>query len=108
MNIIIINRYKKELPKEYSRIYCGRPSLFGNPFPITKEQTRDKVCDQYEDYFEKEKQNPESKLIKTLQDVYKKYKDQNIALECFCSPKRCHTETIKRYLELLDRGSNHE
>lgn len=69
----VYNKYKNP-PK--GAVYIGRGSIYGNPFPITATQDRNKVCNMYEDYVEAD---PVKKalFIKNLQG-----KD----LVCFCSP----------------------
>ena len=42
-----------------------------------------------------------------LNNLYKKAKDQDVTLICYCSPKKCHCENIKELLErvLAERGA---
>ncbi|UOX40231.1 hypothetical protein [Vibrio phage PhiImVa-1] len=81
-------------------VYCGRGSVFGNPFPITDSATRDEVCDKYEDYFHQEANREGSELNKGMRKLLEYYQQgNNINLQCYCEGKRCHTETIKRSLE---------
>lgn len=74
----------KNIPK--NAVYVGRPSKFGNPFPMKTEADRDSVCDKFEQYILKK---PE--LIKLAKNQLKG-KD----LICYCSPKRCHADTLLR------------
>ena len=77
--------------KEKYDVYIGRPSIFGNPFSIGKDGTREEVIIKYRDYF------------------YKKLVDMNFwnavqtlkgkTLGCWCCPQKCHGDVI---LELLD------
>lgn len=36
---------------EKADIYCGRPSIYGNPFEIGRDGTRNEVIVKYIDYF---------------------------------------------------------
>ena len=90
--------------------YCGRSSSYkksygkdlsvlGNPFYMRNEVDRDDVCDKYEDYFnEKMAYNKESDFKSAINDLIKESKRSNITLGCFCSPSRCHCDTIKSYI----------
>lgn len=81
-------------------IYIGRGSPLGNPFVMSNEQERDRVCDLYEGWIEKkatEKGSPQRKEIKRLREVSRR--GFRILLQCYCSPKRCHGDTIKRLIE---------
>ncbi len=81
-------------------VYCGRAnatynleeSVLANPFPITKERSREQAIEEYKVYFydriEKDvkfKEYVESLLGKTL--------------ACWCVPQKCHVEVIKKYLD---------
>ena len=87
----------------YHNIYCGRSrSLnsgpFGNPFIIGKDGNRDQVCDQFEEYLNT--RTDDHPLIRELQKLYELIKetDNTVVLRCYCSPKRCHAESIKKWL----------
>lgn len=85
--ITIVNKYKDKYEQ-----YGGRGSMFGNPFVIGVDGTRDEVCDMYEDYFLKRVEQDVEFRASVLELVGK-------TVGCFCVPKRCHLETIKRWLE---------
>ena len=82
-----------------SAIYCGRGSQYGNPFAIDKTHNRNDVCDSYEVYFNKRIRNDPNFLedLKKFHVLGKKH--GVLELGCFCSPLRCHTETIKNFIE---------
>ena len=100
MKIEILN-YKDAQP-EFQYDFCvDRRSPIGNPFVMNNEsqEERDRVCDQYEDYFSRasiDKSNFEHTLHKLLK-AHKKY--GQLRLFCWCVPLRCHSETIKKWLE---------
>lgn len=79
------------------RFYCGRGTPLGNPDRMrgTSIRERDRVCDKYEEEFGTPEQVAECRRI--LSEA----KKQDIELECFCSPKRCHCDTVKSYLDHL-------
>ena len=81
-----------------------RPSQIGNPFILTTEAQRDEVCDKYAEWFKvcsMDTNNSNHTGFKMELDrlitLYKKHK--HLRLFCWCAPKRCHAETIKRYIE---------
>jgi hypothetical protein len=89
----ILNKRKDKISK--SAVYVGRGSKWGNPFPINKNQDRDRVCELYEEWLEEEIEQgniTEKEIVESLLD-----KD----LVCYCSPLKCHAETLQRKAESL-------
>jgi len=87
--------------------YCGRASSYkgigenlsvlGNPYLLTTEDKRDLVCDLYEEDFDKLRETKpgfQEALDKIIEDV----EIQKVTLGCFCKPKRCHCDTIHKYV----------
>ena len=64
-------------------IYIGRPSIWGNPFVIGNDGTREEVIEKYRQYI---LQKPE--LLNRLPEL----KDK--VLGCWCSPKKCHGDVL--------------
>lgn len=80
-------------------IYCARPTVFSNPFPITKQHTREYVIEQYRTYIKK---HPE--LVKELYMHCKRLEVDgcsDIRLGCHCAPLPCHVDVLKEELEKL-------
>lgn len=79
-------------------VMCDRSNILGNPFVMHNESERDKVCDLYIDYFNKRVKNDQNfrNKLDYMIKLLKKHKKLN--LWCWCAPKRCHTETIRKYL----------
>ena len=80
-------------------IYIGRGSPLGNPFVMHTEDDRDTVCDKYEEWFNKQVQEENKEVLRELRRIYLLAKRQDVVLGCYCSPKRCHGETIKKFLD---------
>lgn len=87
-------------------LYCGRPGAckrtdlidakLGNPFPMRDESQRNAVCDNYEAWLEG--QPPDGYARKAIHRLAEHVRaGKTIALYCFCSPKRCHTESIRDF-----------
>ncbi len=82
-------------------IACDRSSIFGNPYEIGRDGTRDDVCDKFEAYFKKKLTNPDFRA-KVLA-----LKGKKLGCWCRCLPAcnnpkckthRCHVETIVEFL----------
>lgn len=88
----------------FINIRADRQSVFGNPFYMSNESMRDEVCDKYAEYFNEQMQNAESPIFKQFVEVLEMLEDgKNINLQCWCAPKRCHCNTIKRWLDFNRR-----
>jgi hypothetical protein len=101
--IEICNMHNHKPKYRYDVAVCRRRSILGNPFILEKEADRDKVCDQYEQWFEEQKFT----FFPELQRLLKIYREfGKLRLFCWCTPKRCHAETIRRVL--LEMNENLE
>lgn len=85
MRTVVVNQNQEDFD-----VYIGRPSDFGNPFPVGKD--RKKAIKLYENYF----------LEKIEVDA--EFKQKVLALRskklgCFCKPLACHGDIIVEYLE---------
>ncbi len=69
--------------KEPYDVYIGRPSIWGNPFVIGKDGSREEVIQKYKEYI---LNKPE--LLKQL------YKLKNKVLGCWCKPQACHGDVL--------------
>ena len=71
--------------------YVGRPSIFGNPFAIGPDGTRDEVIRKYQVWFD-------------AMLGQKRFRDaveglRGLDLACYCAPLACHADVILAYLE---------
>lgn len=77
-----------------------RPFPLGNPFPMEDEKDRDRVCDEYEKYFQERLLAQDPVILNELCRAIRMTIERGyINLGCYCAPRRCHTWTIKNYLE---------
>ena len=85
----------------YFDMRVDRASVLGNPF-VMKNKTqaeRDRVCNEYEEYFNIEVKKPGAFRDKVI-SIYTMVKNGcDINLQCWCAPKRCHADTIKQFIE---------
>ena len=65
-------------------VYIGRPSIFGNPFVIGKDGTRDEVIAKYEAWLRSKPQ-----LVAAA-----KRQLRGKDLVCWCAPLRCHGHVL--------------
>ena len=73
--------------------------VLGNKFIMYHETDRDIVCNKYEDWFNTQINNKNQLVLNELRKIYRLAKKYDIALGCWCYPKRCHSETIKNFID---------
>lgn len=78
----VYNKRDKDIPKD--AIYVGRPTKWGNPYPIGREFTRKQTVELYYHWLTKNEKSP----IKDIEEL--RGKD----LVCWCSPKPCHADIL--------------
>ncbi len=85
--------------KEKYDVYCGRPSFWGNPYSHKEETLAEfKVASRKEAIAKFEQHllnNPE--MMSRLHEL--KFK----TLGCWCKPKSCHCDVLKKYVDLLEK-----
>lgn len=74
-------------------VYIGRPSIFGNPYTISKDGNREEVINLYRHYLRTN--------LKVLKAIYNLPKDA--ILGCFCKPKACHGDVIVNFYNMCWR-----
>lgn len=90
--------------KEKYDVYIGRPSVFGNPFPLPPKATEEERIEcavKYEAWF-----RTQPALIKLARE---KLKDK--ILGCWCAPKLCHGDIIFKIIaeeEEKEKEQNNE
>ena len=95
--MIKIKNLRVEKPKNPWDAKVDRSSILGNPYKEGIDGDRDEVCDKHSLYFAKNCKGKLKKELDHLIEIHKKYGKLN--LFCWCTPKRCHSEPIKAYLE---------
>lgn len=86
----------------HRHIYIGRPSVLGNPFPINEACTREQAVAQYELWLLEQIFNHNQKVIHELERIAALVSDgtgKPVYLVCYCSPKLCHGDIIKKCIE---------
>ena len=98
MTVKIMNFRNSSLSEPYD-VRVDRASILGNPYALNRTCTRDESCDQYHKYFHLNKRAMLAFAVELerLENILREH--GQIRLFCWCTPLRCHAETIKQYLE---------
>jgi len=80
----VYNKHMRNAPED--AVYVGRPSMWGNPFEINKDTTREQAVAKFEAFLAEAPQN----YIVIKEQL--KGKD----LVCFCAPLPCHADILLR------------
>ncbi|RTK97785.1 MAG: DUF4326 domain-containing protein [Neisseriaceae bacterium] len=76
-------KYVVNCKKSKYDIFVGRPSIWGNPYVIGKDGTREEVIAKYKEYLMKD-----AFLLSRIKELKGK------VLGCYCSPLPCHAEIL--------------
>jgi len=101
MSIRVVNLRSYRLNENEVLVKVDRSSVLGNVFKMKDDSSyeRGRVCDEYRKYFEK-KVKEEGEFRNEVIRIYKMVKDgKDVALGCWCFPKRCHALIIKEFIE---------
>ena len=93
MTNIVNKRPHNRTPND---VYIGRGSIWGNPFIIGKDGTREEVIEKYKELMHRNLGNvgAEEWLYKILQLDGKN-------LVCYCKPQACHGDVLVEIIEEL-------
>jgi hypothetical protein len=78
----VLNKKHGGIPKD--AIYCGRPSIFGNPFVIGRDGTRAQVIEKYEAWL-----LAQPDLVAQMPSLTGHH------LVCWCAPLPCHCAPLQ-------------
>ena len=84
-------------------IYVGRPSPLGSTFAMHGEETRAQVIRDYEDWLAEQLLDPRGAAGIEIRRLAALARKQDICLVCWCAPKACHADIIKRTIEAINR-----
>ena len=88
------------LKTDHTNIRVDRKSALGNPYYMANESMRDDVCNKYQAYLDKSTTTDNPKIMTELKHIYDEVKKgNNVNLQCWCAPKRCHADSIKALIE---------
>lgn len=105
MKIKVVNKYHlSDTPEPgVTRVPIHRGTPLGNPF-VMKDRSdleRQRVCDSFEEWVQGKLfgSTAQVQYFEGLVNIARDPSVGCIELVCFCSPKRCHGDTIKRLIE---------
>lgn len=89
----VVNKYKEPFD-----VYIGRGSVWGNPYVIGKDGTREEVIAKFKVAFldQLAKGEISREQLESLQGK---------KLGCFCKPQACHGDVIKEEVDKLWKAS---
>ena len=109
MSVQIINLRTKQ----HYDFRCDRQSPVGNPYFMHNESERDLVCEKYLKLFDQimhDDSLADNAKVRGMTSTVKEFRDYihrieqhyathgTVTLACWCSPKRCHCETIREWV----------
>lgn len=100
-DLLIVNKHHQKVGLSDRHFYIGRPSSLGNPFEINHIVDRDDVIAAYEPWLKRKVANKDPVVIAELERIAGKVLDGSgkpVYLVCFCSPKPCHGDVIKKLI----------
>lgn len=97
INLKITKVSNKDAGDSYD-VYIGRGTLWGNPYQMGKEGTRDEVIAKFAYDFEKRFLKLPEKFDENIEKLRGK------TLGCHCKPAACHGDVIASYLNSQDDG----
>ncbi len=83
----VLNKYKDVIPPD--AVYIGRGSIWGNPFPMSKDVTREQSLALYKPWVVEQVKSGRY-TVEQLDGLYMKN------LVCFCAPKDCHGHVLEK------------
>ena len=104
--IKVVNKHKTKPSKQ--DFYVGRGSALGNPFTHlqlekTKAEyhceTREESLEKYDKYINDKISEKDQIICRALNELYKRAAKGDVNLVCFCKPKECHGDIIKKIID---------
>lgn len=92
----IKNDIKKTTISEF--VYIGRPSILENPYPIG-EINREESIKKYKDFIIERIKERDEFFLNELYRLKHISLTSDLYLECYCKPKKCHGDFIKKILD---------
>jgi hypothetical protein len=101
MAYFVVNLRAFAHPERHRLVKIDRSSVLGNPFPMKSEADREKVIAQYRVWLWREYNKPESKVREALREISALHEGGDVLLGCWCAPKACHGDIVKKALEWM-------
>jgi hypothetical protein len=99
--LMVVNKHHGQWPNR-RYVYIGRPSPLGNPHAMGGERTREEVIYLFKEDLQKKLEAGDEAVINELERIGAMVMDNSgepVCLVCFCAPKACHGDVIKKVIE---------
>jgi hypothetical protein len=106
ITIKVLNKHHGYKPDGDRNYYIGRSSPLGNPFPIQGEFYREAAIHAYERWLRQMIDKADPVVCDALNHVAERATSGGINLICFCTPKFCHGDIIKKIVTEALGGQN--
>ena len=84
-------------------IYVGRPSILGNPFTV-QDYGHGHAIAVFRKWLWKQMQSNTEQRRELVRLAEKHKAGHDLTLVCWCKPKPCHADVIKKAIEYLAQG----
>ena len=91
--IVVVNKYTHKGPFTY----IGRGSVFGNPFPVSIG--REQCIEKYREYMVEQLVSSDTYQFEMNKLAKRVLTGETVYLGCFCKPKACHGDVIKKCID---------
>jgi hypothetical protein len=83
-------------------------SALGNPFKLTRNDTRETVIARYKEWLWAQMNDPTSEARAELHRLAARALEGDLYLACWCAPLSCHADVIKSAIEWINKTKNQE
>jgi len=106
--IKVVNKYTHKKNINSTDKYVGRPNVLSNPFTsktlgqtLAKYQCkdRDESVAKYEEYLLAALKDGNKAIKDEMNLIYQMAQKGDVNLICFCHPKKCHADVIKKMID---------
>ena len=78
-------------------VYIGRPSKWGNPFKIGRDGNREEVIEKYGEWLIGAREAPGGEERPALDEAKQKLRGKRLG--CYCRPRACHGDVLKKFVD---------
>jgi hypothetical protein len=99
--LTVVNKFHGKWPNR-RYVYIGRPSPLGNPVKVEPGVSQEDAVYLYKEHLHEQMQAGNEAIISELERIGAMVMDDSgepVCLMCFCAPKVCHGDVIKKVIE---------
>lgn len=98
VQIKVVNKHHGHQADGDRKVYIGRGSPLGNPWPISPGFPRRAVIELYRGWLQTMIEIKNPKVIEALDEIALRASTGGVDLVCFCAPSPCHGDVIKEII----------